>query len=155
MSAMKTVLLVEDCNDDVFAMKMACKRSGIPHLFQVVTDGEMAMDYLSGEGEYADRSVYPLPDVVFLDINMPGCTGHDVLGWIRQQPGLKKLPVAMLTGSVMAEDVNRAYALGATSYLQKVPEQGEFGQGVRVMLKCWLELNITATRGESRRVYLN
>ena len=138
----KTVLLVEDNQDDIFVMKMACQRTGIPHLLRVVTDGAMAIDYLSGNGDYADRLVNPLPDVVFLDIRMPKCDGHEVLKWIRSRPGLKNLPVVMLTVSTQMADVDRAYELGVTSYLQKVSCLAEFGQGVRIILKYWLELNV-------------
>ncbi len=140
---MKTVLLVEDNQDDIFLLKMACQRTGIPHILRVVTDGTMAIDYLSGKGEYADRTVNPLPNVVFLDLKMPRCDGHEVLKWIRSHPGLKNMPVVMLTVSTQQPDVERAYELGVTSYLQKVPSLAEFGQGVRVILKYWLELNIT------------
>lgn len=139
---MKTVLLVEDSQDDIFVLKMACQRSGIPHQLQVVTDGAMALDYLSGAGIYADRSTHPIPDVVFLDIKLPKLDGHDVLKWIRSQNGLKNLPVVMLTGSSQTSDIERAYQLGVTSYLKKVPCLAEFGQGVRVILKYWLELNV-------------
>ncbi len=140
---MKTVLIVEDNPDDVFVMKMACQRTGIPHLLRVVTDGAMALDYLSGIGEYADRTAHPLPDVVFLDIKMPKRDGHEVLKWIRSQARLKNLPVVMLTLSTQTSDVDRAYELGVTSYLQKVPCLAEFGQGVRIILKYWLELNVS------------
>jgi CheY-like chemotaxis protein len=140
---MKTVLLVEDNEDDIFVMKMACQRTGIPHSLKVVTDGAMAVDYLSGNGRYADRTEHPLPDVVFLDIRMPKRNGHEVLKWIRSQPELKNLPVVMLTLSTQSEDVEKAYELGVTSYLQKVPCLAEFGQGVRIILKYWLELNVT------------
>jgi CheY-like chemotaxis protein len=140
---MKTVLLVEDNQDDIFLLKMACQRTGIPHLLQVVTDGSMAIEYLSGKGEYADRTLHPLPNVVFLDLKMPKFDGHEVLKWIRSHPGLKNMPVVMLTVSTQTSDVERAYELGVTSYLQKVPSLAEFGQGVRIILKYWLELNIT------------
>ena len=140
--ATKTVLLVEDIDDDILIMKMACKRTGIPHLLQVVTDGAMALDYLSGNGIYADRPVYPMPDVVFLDIKMPKRDGLEVLRWIRSQPGLRNLPVVMLTASTQKSDVDRAYELGVTSYLEKLSNPAEFGQGVRVILKYWLELNV-------------
>ena len=103
----------------------------------------MAIDYLSGTGEFADRTAHPLPDVVFLDIKMPKQDGHQVLKWIRSQPGVKNLPVVMLTVSTQMADVDRAYELGVTSYLQKVPCLAEFGQGVRIILKYWLELNVT------------
>jgi CheY-like chemotaxis protein len=139
---MKTVLLVEDNEDDILVMKMACKRTGIPHRLHVVTDGALALDYLSGNGNYTDRTAYPMPDVVFLDIKMPKRNGHEVLKWIRAQPGLKNLPVVMLTVSTQAADVERAYQLGVTSYLQKVPSLAEFGQAVRIILKYWLELNV-------------
>ncbi len=138
----KTVLLVEDNDDDILIMKMACKRTGIPHLLQVVTDGAMAIDYLSGNGAYADRTVNPMPDVIFLDIHMPKRDGLEVLRWIRSQPGLKSLPVVMLTVSTHTTDVERAYGLGVTSYLRKVSDLAEFGQGVRIILKYWLELNV-------------
>jgi CheY-like chemotaxis protein len=138
----KTLLLAEDNQDDVFVMRMACQRTGIPHLLKVVSDGAMAIDYLAGNGEYADRTVYPMPDVVFLDIKMPKVDGLGVLKWIRAQPRFKNLPVVMLTVSTQMTDVQRAYELGVTSYLQKVPSPAEFGQGVRVILKYWLELNV-------------
>ena len=140
---MKTVLLAEDSEDDIFVMKMACKRTGIPHLLQVVTDGEMAVEYLSGAAQYADRTLHPMPDVIFLDIKMPRRDGHDVLRWIRAQSDLKEIPVVMLTGSVLTADVDQAYKLGVTSYLQKVSDPAEFGQAVRVIMKYWLELNVS------------
>jgi CheY-like chemotaxis protein len=139
---MKTVLLVEDNEDDVFFMKMACQRTGIPHALQVVEDGDAAIAYLGGQGSYADRAKYPLPDLIFLDIKMPKRSGHEVLEWIRTQPALKNLPVVMLTSSLANSDVARAYELGVTSYLRKLGHPAEFGQGVRVILKYWLELNI-------------
>lgn len=141
---MKTVLLVEDSEDDLFLIKMACKRTGIPHHLQFVTDGEAAIQYLEGTGDYADRAVHPLPDLVFLDIKLPKRDGHEVLKWIRARPALKNLPVVMLTSSSHAVDVERAYELGVTSYLRKIASQAEFGQAVRVILKYWLELNVPA-----------
>jgi CheY-like chemotaxis protein len=137
-----TLLLVEDSEDDVFVMQRTCRRTGIPHTLQVVTDGEMAIEYLSGKGVYHDRSVYPMPHVVFLDINMPRRNGHEVLAWIRSHPGLQQLPVVMLTSSVLGSDVERAYKLGVTSYLQKEIGLAEFGQAVRIVLKYWLEMNV-------------
>ncbi|MGD0816412.1 MAG: response regulator [Verrucomicrobiota bacterium] len=139
----KTVLLVEDNDDDILIMKMACTRTGIPHELQVVTDGDMAVNYLSGNGAYADRTIYPTPHIVFLDLKMPKRHGLEVLRWIRSQPGFKNLPVVMLTISTHKADVDSAYQLGVTSYLQKIPNPAEFGQAVRVILKYWLVLNVT------------
>ncbi len=143
---MKNVLLVEDNGDDIFVMKMACQRSGIPHQLNIVEDGDLAVEYLAGNGKFKDRTAYPFPDVVFLDIRMPKRDGHEVLRWIREQPHLKNLPVVMLTGSVQPSDVNRAFELGVTSYLKKIPCPAEFGQAVRIILKYWLEIHISPNR---------
>lgn len=139
---MKTVLLVEDNDNDVFMMQMACEGTGLPHLFKVVPDGDAAVDYLAGAGAFADRSAHPKPDVVFLDIKLPKRDGHQVLKWIRARPELKNLPVIMLTGSDQLGDVNQAYQLGATSYLQKITDPAEFGQAVRIILKYWLDFHV-------------
>ena len=139
---MKTVLVVEDDDNDLLLMKMACQRTGIPHALQSVGDGEAAINYLAGNGIYSNRSVYPVPDLVFLDIKMPKRSGHEVLEWIRADPRYEHLPVVMITHSPQMEDVDRAYKLGVTSYLRKVASPAEFGQAVRVILKYWLELNL-------------
>ena|ERR1700722_5085100 len=141
---MKNVLLVEDNEDDVFFIKMACQRSGIPHSLHVVRDGKAAIDYLAGMEAHNDRA-QPLPDLVFLDVRLPKCSGHEVLEWLRAQPVFKTLPVVMVTSSSENQDVNRAYELGVTSYLRKVASRAEFGQAVRVILKYWLEVNIPPT----------
>src|ERR1700728_5476953 len=113
---MKTVLLVEDSENDMFLMKMACQRTGIPHSLQIVNDGDEAIKYLMGKDGYSDRLSHPLPDLIFLDIKMPKRDGHEVLAWIRAQPAFRILPVVMLTGSTQREDIDRAYKLGVTSY---------------------------------------
>ena len=141
---MKTVLVVEDSDDDLFLMRMACQRTGIPHSLHIVTDGDAAVDYMAGNGVYADRIAHPLPDLIFLDIRLPKRNGHEVLEWIRGRPEFRLLPVVMLTNSAHPEDVDRAYKLGVTSYLRKIASPAEFGQAVRVILKYWLELNITS-----------
>jgi CheY-like chemotaxis protein len=139
---MKTVLVVEDDDNDLLLMKMACQRTGIPHLLRSVPDGEAAIEYLSGNGVYSDRTIHPQPDLVFLDIRMPKRDGHEVLQWIRSQPRFRTLPVVMLSHSTRAEDVDRAYRLGVTSYLGKLANPAEFGQAVRVILKYWFEVNV-------------
>ena len=139
---MKTILLAEDSPDDAFMMQNACQNADVPHVLVQVTDGAAAIDYLAGNGAYADRSKHHLPDLVFLDIKMPRRNGHEVLEFIRAQPAFQNLPVIMLTNSDDPKDIRRAYELGVTSYLLKTGDPVEFVLGVRIILKYWLCMNI-------------
>ena len=116
-----TILLVEDNEDDVFAMSRALNLGNFTNPLQVVTDGQQAVDYLSGAGQYSDRENYPLPFIVFLDLKLPYVDGFEVLTWIRKQPVLDAIVVVVLTSSAEERDHQRAYALGARSYLIKPP----------------------------------
>jgi CheY-like chemotaxis protein len=89
------ILLVEDREDDLFFMRRALKQSGVRNPLHVVSDGAKAIEYLSGLGDFADREEHPLPDLVILDLKMPGKDGFEVLAWIRQSH-LPHIPVAVL-----------------------------------------------------------
>jgi CheY-like chemotaxis protein len=117
----RNILLVEDNEDDVFLMRRTLRAVDQPVNLQVVTDGQRAMDYLSGDGAYADRQLYPVPCLVLMDLKLPFVDGFEVIAWMRQQPSLKDIPVVVLTSSAETRDQNRAYALGAKSYLVKPP----------------------------------
>jgi CheY-like chemotaxis protein len=113
------VLLVDDDPDDLFFMQNALQRAGIPYLIKTVSSGLECIDYLVGDPPFDDRQLYPFPTLLLLDINMPGMDGFEVLDRIRRNPQFAKLPVAMLTRSDDIPDVNRAYRLGANSFLVK------------------------------------
>ena len=113
------ILLVEDSEDDVFLMKRTLNAAGVVNPVFVATDGEQAVQYLGGEGIYADRTAYPLPAVVFLDLKLPLKSGLEVLAWIRAQSAFESLLVIVLTSSDEPSDLRRAYSLGASSYLVK------------------------------------
>lgn len=123
----KTILLVEDNRDDVFAFRRALKFSHVANPLQVVTDGQKAVEYLSGIGIYADREQYPLPFIIFLDLKLPYVTGFDVLAWIRRQRELSSIVVVVLTGSAETRDQDAAYKLGARTYLVKPPTPETLG----------------------------
>jgi len=114
-----TILLVEDDSNDVLLIQRAFRKAKLVNPVQVVEDGEAAVAYLAGQGPFADRQRYPLPVLILLDLKLPRKSGLEVLAWLRQQPGLKRLPVVVLTASKEAADINRAYDLGANSYLVK------------------------------------
>lgn len=115
----KTILLVEDWEDDELLFKIVLRRAGFTNRISVVRDGDEAIAYLEGRGNYADRGKYPMPEMLILDIKLPRKTGLEVLEWLRGHPQLKHLPVAVLTGSILPSDRQRAEELGANWFLQK------------------------------------
>jgi CheY-like chemotaxis protein len=98
---------------------LAFRRVGIIDPIKLVKDGTDAVRYLKGEGVYADRHSYPPPSLILLDLKMPQTSGFEVLRWVREQPSLDHVAVVVMTGSQNSEDVQRAYQLGADSYLVK------------------------------------
>jgi CheY-like chemotaxis protein len=140
-----TILLVEDSEDDVFIMKNAMKRAGFDYPLQVVTDGQMALDYLGGTGDFSDRARFPLPFIVFLDLKLPFVHGFEVLTWTRQQEALKSVAVIVLTGSDQERDQHRAYALGARSYLVKPPTAAGLVEIFASLKSLWLSKVETAS----------
>ena len=114
-----SILLVDDNPHDVILLRLAFRRVGIIDPIKLVNDGAEAVRYLKGEGPYADRQAYPTPTLVLLDLKMPQTSGFDVLQWIRSEPSLQGLMVVVMTGSKDSDDVQRAYQLGADSYLVK------------------------------------
>lgn len=137
----RTILLVEDDANDIYFMKRAAREAGVPDSLQFAQDGQEAMDYLSGLGEYADRRRFPLPCLVLLDLKLPRVMGFEVLKWIRQQPALNGTIVIILTSSDLGPDVDRAYQLGANSYLVKPPTPDKLTETVTRIKQYWLDLN--------------
>ena len=113
------ILLVENQEDFILLITKAFKDAGIRNPIFPLRDGDEAVAYLNGEGKYCNRAEYPLPDLLLLDLKMPGRDGFEVLEWVRAQPGLKTLRIIVLTSSEEIREVTRAYALGANSFLVK------------------------------------
>ncbi|OGP70048.1 MAG: two-component system response regulator [Deltaproteobacteria bacterium RBG_13_58_19] len=114
-----TILLVEDDADDALLIQRAFRKAKIANPIQTVSDGDEAVAYLNGAERYGDRRQFPLPVLILLDLKLPRRSGFEVLAWLQSQPGLKRTPVVVLTSSKETMDVNRAYELGANSYLLK------------------------------------
>ena len=138
MAERQIVLLVEDSKDEVSLICRAFDKAGILNPLHVAKDGEAALSYLAGVGQYAHRDEYPLPALVLLDLRLPGMDGFDVLRWIRQQPGFNNLCVVVLTCSDNIRDVNVAYELGANSFLVKEVDFENTVELVRLIKDYWL-----------------
>ena len=140
MTDQQTILLVDDSENDLALMNIAFRRAELNSPLQVVHNGEEAIAYLAGEGRYTDRNEFPLPAVMLLDLNMPMKDGFDVLAWLRKQSGLKRLSIIVLTSSLRPKDVERAFELGAHSYLVKPVALEDLVAMIRC-LRDWLKLN--------------
>jgi CheY-like chemotaxis protein len=144
-----TILLVEDDPTDALLLRRTFDRFKLNHPTQVVSNGEAAIEYLSGKGQYCDRTAYPMPTLLFLDLKLPGLSGFEVLTWIRQNVLLSRLQVIVLTGSRKTLDVYRAYELGANSYLVK-PIRAEDLMGLASSLSLpWLNLADSRPQSEA------
>jgi CheY-like chemotaxis protein len=111
--------MADDDENDVFFMERAFDEAKVTNPLHRVKDGEEAVAYLTGTGNYTDREKFPLPHFLLLDLKMPRKNGFEVIQWVREQPGLKRLPIVVLTSSREDPDINRAYELGANAYMVK------------------------------------
>jgi len=135
------ILLAEDDPNDVLLIQRAFQRNHVANPVQVVRDGEEALAYLSGQAPFTDRERHPLPVLMLMDLKMPRKSGLEVLAWVRHQPGLKRLPIIVLTSSNQSPDINRAYELGANSYLVKPAGFDSLLDLVKNLDMYWLILN--------------
>ena len=115
----RAILLVEDSDDDVLFFKRAIKLADVANPVMRVSSGEEAIAYLTGEGQYADRTAFPMPFAVMLDLRLPGTQGLEVLKWIRSQPQLNKIFVAVLSGNEQGAVIEETLDSGANKFLSK------------------------------------
>jgi len=139
------ILQVEDEANDVFLLQRAFRQAGVANPVQVATDGQMAIDYLSGAGPFANRHQYPLPGLVLLDLKLPRKSGREVLQWIRAQPGLRRTVVIVFTSGPYIGDVGLAYDLGANSFIVKPVDFMQYVSIARLLKDWWLGHNLFAS----------
>ena len=131
------ILLVEDNPGDVRLTKEAFKQGRIENDLYVVSDGAEALDFLSQRSEYTD---VPRPDLILLDLNLPGKDGEEVLEELKDDPSLRSIPVIVLTSSRAEEDIVKSYELHANAYLTKPVDPDEFIETVRAFEKFWFSV---------------
>ena len=134
-----TILIVEDSPDDFYAAQRGLKKAGLANALIHVETGEQALDYLFHRGDYADGRAKQ-PDLVLLDLNLPGINGNEVLVQIRAEPTLKTLPVIVLTTSDDPEDIEASYSNGANSYVRKPVDLEGFMAALARLKDYWFEV---------------
>jgi CheY-like chemotaxis protein len=144
------ILLVEDNRMDVELTLDAFREARLGNTVHVAWNGQEALDYLFGREGYTDRKAYPLPNLILLDLKMPGVDGHEVLRRVKETPVLKRLPVVILTSSKEEGDRALSYDRGANSYLVKPVSFEGFLEVIRQIGDYWLTLNVGPPRGSKQ-----
>jgi len=135
------ILLAEDDPSDVLLIQRSFRKAGLREVLKLVHDGEQAIQYLGGRGVYSNRERFPLPFMLLLDLKMPGADGFDVLEWVRAQREFNRLLIVVLTSSNLQSDVDKAYELGANSYLVKPVEFTDMVNLIKRFEAYWTEMN--------------
>jgi CheY-like chemotaxis protein len=141
MNDVSTILLIEDNPDDAELIEYAFEKAGVANPLVAVADGDAAVAYLGGTGAYADRTRHPLPALVLLDLKLPRRSGFEVLRFLRSQEATRHTPVVVLTSSNQHDDIQRAYEVGANSYLVKPVGRDALIEMVKSLNAYWIKLN--------------
>jgi CheY-like chemotaxis protein len=136
-----SILLAEDDPNDVVLMRRAFESAGVTNPLFIVHNGQEVIDFLQGAGLFTSREKYPLPSLLILDLKMPLMDGFDVLAWLREHPAFESLPVVVLTGSRLEEDISRSRTLGVFDYRVKPQRFGDLVKLLDDVRKCWLDEN--------------
>jgi CheY-like chemotaxis protein len=135
-----TILMADDDPDDYLLVERAFKENRLRNDLRFVENGEELMDYLYQRGKYAEPAEAPRPGLILLDLNMPKKDGREALKEIKEDPGLKEIPVVVLTTSKEEEDILRSYKLGANSYITKPVTFGGMVDVLKSLGKYWFEI---------------
>lgn len=141
MARIENILLVEDNPDDVELIRYAFRKAGIASPIHLASDGEQAIAYLQGISPFDDRTAYPLPSLILLDLKLPRRSGFEVLEFAKGNVSTKLIPVVVLTSSNQTNDIRKAYELCANSYLVKPVSRDSLIEMMRSLDNYWLGLN--------------
>jgi CheY-like chemotaxis protein len=122
----KHILVAEDSQDDFFLLRIAFEKAALPSALHHVENGEQAIQYLTGQAPFSDRTAHPFPQLLILDLKMPLTNGFEVLKFLSAHPDIKIPVVLVLSGSAIPEHKNKAIELGAAAYFPKPLELGDY-----------------------------
>lgn len=137
----KVILVAEDSPWDIYLLQRAFSKTNCSGRMEVARDGQEAMDYFNGEGDFTDRARYKRPCLVLLDLKMPRLDGFQVLEFVRSRSDFNCMPIVVLTSSDEPSDMQRAYDLGANSYVCKPSDPESLDTFVEVVTKFWTDFN--------------
>lgn len=143
--SLRPVLAAEDDEGDATLLRLAFKRLKVSSPLVIVHDGQEAIDYLNGEGIYADRSKHPLPSVLLVDLKMPRLSGFDVLAWCGARPELRALPIVVMSSSSHETDMSKALRLGARDYVVKPHGFSQLTRLVQALGQRWFSEVLIST----------
>jgi CheY-like chemotaxis protein len=137
MTSQPAVLVADDDANDVFFLRRAFQKAGFSCPILEVPDGERAICYLSGSDGFADRSRFPIPALLFLDLKMPKVSGFEVLEWLQKHQDLATMKVVVLSSSNLPGDMQKARALGAHDYRVKPADIDDMIAMVKEVASRW------------------
>ena len=137
----RRILMVEDNPQDEMLTLRSLKKVNLANEVAVVRDGRQALDYLFGEGEFAELAGQALPAVMLLDLGLPKVGGLEVLARLRSDPRTALLPIVILTSSDEEQDRLQSYLKGANSFVRKPVDFAEFAETVASLGVYWMAIN--------------
>ena len=145
MASLNPVLLAEDNPHDVELVCRAFRETKALNPVKVVADGDEAIQYLAGEGKYADRAAYPFPALFLLDLKMPVKDGLEVLRWLHDHPEIpNKLPVVVFSSTELPSETQIAYAMDMHACIVKPLSYPELVEKIRILKEYWLDYEAEA-----------
>jgi CheY-like chemotaxis protein len=134
------ILVADDDAEDRMLVRDALEESRLANQVHFVEDGEELMDYLRNLGKYSDKSKYPSPGLILLDLNMPRKDGREAVKEIKSDPNLRIIPIVVLTTSKAEEDILKTYDLGVSSFITKPVTFSSMVEIMRTLGKYWFEI---------------
>ena len=137
-----TVLVAEDDDNDILLFQRAIRKTGIPNEAYFVKDGEAAINWLSGRGEFADRIKYPLPNLLITDLKMPKKSGFELLAWMGEHEDRMVIPTLVFSSSAENCDIQRSYRLGANTFFTKPMEVDGMVRLFKLIFEYWFAAQV-------------
>lgn len=135
------VLLAEDNPAEINLFQIAMRDSGINATVEIVNTGQEVLNFLAAEGEFSQRDVTHLPELIILDLNLPLLNGFEVLAILRREEVYAQLPIIIFTSSESIYDWEKARKLGATEFIQKPIEYSDFVNSIATIFRKWVKIS--------------